>query len=91
VGAFDEKNRSRKSRASVPLKAYRKIPLLNNAFKGSVQRILRGVTTKLNQIFRPRKLEARPFLFLNFKGTPSQEEQKTIFSGLKINKMALSG
>jgi hypothetical protein len=34
--------------------------------------------------------EARPFFFLNLKGTPSQEEQKTIFSGLKINKMALS-
>jgi hypothetical protein len=30
------------------------------------------------------------FFFLNFKGTPSQEEHKTIFSGLKINKMALS-
>jgi hypothetical protein len=27
---------------------------------------------------------------LNFKGQPSQEEQKTIFSGLKINKMALT-
>jgi hypothetical protein len=27
---------------------------------------------------------------LNFKGTPSQEEQKTIFSGLTICKMALS-
>jgi hypothetical protein len=27
---------------------------------------------------------------LNFKGTPSQEEHKTIFSGLKISKMALS-
>jgi hypothetical protein len=27
---------------------------------------------------------------LNFKGTLSQERQKTIFSGLKINKMALS-
>jgi hypothetical protein len=26
---------------------------------------------------------------LNFNGTPSQEEHKTIFSGLKINKMAL--
>jgi hypothetical protein len=36
-------------------------------------------------------LEARPFFFLNFKGTPSQEEQKTIFfSGLMICKMALS-
>jgi hypothetical protein len=27
---------------------------------------------------------------LIFKGTPSQEEQKTIFSGLKVCKMALS-
>jgi hypothetical protein len=27
---------------------------------------------------------------LNFKGTPSQEEQKNIFSGLTICKMALS-
>jgi hypothetical protein len=38
------------------------------------------------QIFHPRKLEAR-----QFKGTPSQEEHKTIFSGLKIIGMALSG
>jgi hypothetical protein len=30
------------------------------------------------------------FFFLNFKGTPLQEEHKTIFSGLKICKMALS-
>jgi hypothetical protein len=30
------------------------------------------------------------FFFLNFKGTPSQEEHKTIFSGLTICKMALS-
>jgi hypothetical protein len=29
------------------------------------------------------KLEARPFFFLNFKGTPSQEQHKTIFSGLR--------
>jgi hypothetical protein len=27
---------------------------------------------------------------MNFKGTPSQEEHKTIFSGLKIFKIALS-
>jgi hypothetical protein len=33
----------------------------------------------------------RPFFFSNFKGTPSQKELKTIFSGLKISKMALSG
>ncbi len=36
------------------------------------------------QIIRAGKLEARPFFFLNFKGTPSQEEQKTIFSGLRF-------
>jgi hypothetical protein len=35
-------------------------------------------------------MEARRFFFLNFKGTPSQEEHKTIFSSLKICKMALS-
>jgi hypothetical protein len=28
---------------------------------------------------------------LNFIGTPSQEGHKTIFSGLKIDKLALSG
>jgi hypothetical protein len=59
-------------------------------FKGIVQRILRGVNTELKKI-RPHKLEARPFFFLNFKGTLSQEKHKTIFRGLKINKMALSG
>jgi hypothetical protein len=42
------------------------------------------------QIIRAGKLEARPFFFLIFKGTPSQEEHKTIFSGLMICKMALS-
>jgi hypothetical protein len=35
------------------------------------------------------QLEARTFFFFNFKGTPSQEEHKTIFSGLMICKMAL--
>jgi hypothetical protein len=35
-------------------------------------------------------LEARLFLFLNFKRTPSQQEHKTTFSGLKIIVMALS-
>jgi hypothetical protein len=44
-----------------------------------------------SQIIRADKLEARPFFFSNFKGTPSQEEHKTIFSSLKINKIALSG
>jgi hypothetical protein len=42
------------------------------------------------QIIRVGKLEARLFFYLNLKGTPSQEEQKTIFSGLTICKMALS-
>ncbi len=42
------------------------------------------------QIIRAGQLEARPFFFLNFKGTQSQEEQETIFSGLMICKMALS-
>ncbi len=42
------------------------------------------------QIICAGKLEAHPFFFLNFKGTPSQEEQKTIFSGLIICMMALS-
>jgi hypothetical protein len=42
------------------------------------------------QIIRAGKLEACPFFFFNFKGTPSQEEQKNIFSGLTICKMALS-
>jgi hypothetical protein len=36
------------------------------------------------------ELEVCPFFFWNFKGTPSQEEHKTIFSSLKIYKMALS-
>jgi hypothetical protein len=31
---------------------------------------------------RAGELEARQFFFLNFKGTPSQEQHKTIFSGL---------
>jgi hypothetical protein len=42
-------------------------------------------------MIRAGKLEAWPFFFSNFKGTPSQEEHKTIFSGLKINKMPFSG
>jgi hypothetical protein len=33
-------------------------------------------------IIRAGKLEARQFCFLKFKGTPSQEQHKTIFSGL---------
>jgi hypothetical protein len=35
-------------------------------------------------------LEACPFFFLNFRGTTTQKEHETIFSGLKICKMALS-
>jgi hypothetical protein len=48
---------------------------MKSGHKGIVQRILRGFNTKLKKI-RPRKLEARPFFFLNFKGTPSKEEHK---------------
>jgi hypothetical protein len=48
--------------------------------KGTVQRILTGVNTTYAQIIRAGKLEARPFFFSNFKGTPAQEEHKTIFS-----------
>ncbi len=60
-------------------------------FKGIVQRILTGVDSRYYaQIIHAGKLEARPFFFLNFKRTPSQEEHKTIFSGLTICKMALS-
>jgi hypothetical protein len=42
------------------------------------------------QIIRADKLEASPFFFLNFKGTPSRVDYEIIFSGLKINKMALA-
>jgi hypothetical protein len=37
------------------------------------------------------KLEASPFFFSNFRGTPSQEDHKTNFSGFKISKITLSG
>ncbi len=63
---------------------------VKNIFKGIVQRIIRGVKNKLKYVICAGKLEAHPFFFLNFKGTPSQEVQKTIFSGLMICKMALS-
>ncbi len=43
------------------------------------------------QIIRSGKLEVCPFFFSIFKGTPSQKVHKTIFSSLKISKMALSG
>jgi hypothetical protein len=39
----------------------------------------------LKYVIRAGKLEARLFFFLNFKGTPSQEEHKTIFSGLMMS------
>jgi hypothetical protein len=57
--------------------------------KGIVQRILIGVNIKHKQSVL---VNWRPghFFFMNFKGTPSQEEHKTIFSGSKINKMTLS-
>jgi hypothetical protein len=57
---------------------------------GIVQRILRGVNARLRKTV---VMNWKPgnFFLSNFKGTPSQEEHKTIFSGLKIKKMALSG
>jgi hypothetical protein len=42
------------------------------------------------QIIRAGKLETSRFFFFNFKGISSQEDQKTIFSGLTICKVALS-
>jgi hypothetical protein len=40
--------------------------------------------SRISKIIRAAKLEARQFFFLNFKETPSQEEQKTIhFQRLK--------
>jgi hypothetical protein len=50
---------------------------------GIVQRILRGVGTA--------KLETPQIFILNFEGTPSQEEHKTIYSGLsEINLLYLA-
>jgi hypothetical protein len=60
-----------------------------NTVKGIVQQILSGVETRLIFI-HAGELEADPLFFLNLKGTPSQQEQKNIFSGLKIYEMALS-
>jgi hypothetical protein len=56
--------------------------------KGIAQRILSGSILCSNNPCG--KLEARLFFFLNFKGTPSQEEHKTIFSGKTICRLALS-
>ncbi len=48
--------------------------------KGIAHQILRGVNIKLKKSVL---VNWRPafFFFLNFKGSPSQEEHKTIFSG----------
>ncbi len=61
----------------------KRVQTWNHDLKGIVQRILRGVNTKL-KIICAGKLEARLFFFFNFKETPSQEEHKTVVSGLKI-------
>jgi hypothetical protein len=47
--------------------------------------------SRLGSFDHAGELEARPFFFLNFKGTPSQEEHITIFSGLRNDDTALSG
>ncbi len=54
-----------------------------------VQPVIETVRSRVISVLE--KLEAQPFFFFNFKGTPSQEEHKIIFSCLKINKMALCG
>ncbi len=54
--------------------------------KGIVQRILRGVKTKLIPSVLVNWRPAH-FSFWYLKGTPSQEEQKTIYSNLKITEI----
>ncbi len=61
-----------------------------NSLKGIVQQILTGVESGSKDRYC-YKLEVRQIFTLNFKGTPSREEQKTIFSGWKITYMALPG
>jgi hypothetical protein len=57
-------------------------------FKGIFRRILRKINEA--QIIRAGKLAASQFFFLNFKGTPSQVQHKTIFSGIsKLNLLCL--
>jgi hypothetical protein len=41
-------------------------------------------------LIRAGEMEACLFFFLKFKGTQSQEEHKTILSGLRIDVIALS-
>jgi hypothetical protein len=50
--------------------------------KGIVKRILRGVDGRLKQSILLNWSPGR-FLILNFKGTLSQEEHKTIFNDLR--------
>jgi hypothetical protein len=40
-------------------------------------------------MIRTVKLEAQQIFIWNFKGTPSQEEHKTIFSGVMIYEITL--
>jgi hypothetical protein len=48
------------------------------------------MNSKRNRDYAHSICAARPFLLLNLKGTPSQEENKTIICNSKINAMALS-
>ncbi len=48
-------------------------------------------TEQLGSFDHASELEARPFFFLNYKGTPSQEEHITIICGLRNDDTALSG
>ncbi len=61
---------------------------LHLLIKGTVQRILRGGESRLKpSVLLNWKWQ---IFVLNFKGTPSQEGHKTIFSDLKIEEMAFS-
>ncbi len=90
VGVQHEQKKRHSINPALKLQSASRTVLFSLIFrvKGIVQRILRGVDTKL--IICTGKLEARLFFFLIFKGTPSQEEHKTVFSSLKFCKMALS-
>ncbi len=58
--------------------------------KSIIQRILTEVLEQAQMIITA-KLEARQIFTLNFKGTQSRAEHKTIFGGLKITNVVLSG
>jgi len=64
--------------------------LLCLSLKPSVQRIGRGVETRQKTIGN-EKLSGLHVFFLFFKGTPSCNEHKTVFSGLTTYSLMLIG